>query len=70
MITRFRIEASGKTREECVESLNEGAEKLMKISGVNRGLWQCTDEVTEKKGAIYQGRAVWKAQLRPRGFTP
>lgn len=65
MITRFRLEGTGKTQAECADAMREVSERVMEISGLNRGNWHCTDEVIEKAGLIYRGRIIWKAQLRP-----
>jgi hypothetical protein len=65
MITRFRLEGTGKTQIECSDELRKASEKVMEVSGLNRGNWHCTDEVIEKAGFIYRGRIIWKAQLRP-----
>lgn len=68
MITRFRLEAREQTREDVSRVLAEAAKQIMEISGINMGLWRCTDDVVERSGASYRGRVVWKAELYPRAI--
>jgi hypothetical protein len=66
VITHFRLEGLGHTREQCVDELIAVATKVMEVSGVNLGQWEVTDDVVERKGQVYRGRMVYKAQLHPK----
>lgn len=63
MITKFRLEGEGQTKEGVIEELSSQALKVMQLvnPGGARGQWECTDDVTfrVKKQNIpigYQGR--------------
>lgn len=60
----------GKTREECVAVLQSATDNFIEFSGVNKGLWRCTDDVIEKRGSVYAGRMVWKTELHPQEIGP
>jgi hypothetical protein len=67
MITRFRIEGEGKSRDELSENLLNAVGCV--IGFVNRdqpdGEWECTQEVSVmNKGGDYSGRMVMKFHPR------
>jgi len=62
----FRLETLGNTQEEVSNELGAASAMVKRISGVNEGLWEVTDEVIERKGKVFRGRVVWKAQLHPK----
>jgi predicted transcriptional regulator len=70
VITNFRLEALGRSQEEVANELGAAAAMVKRISGVNEGLWQETDNVIEKKGEVHRGRIVFKATLQPKRIGP
>lgn len=59
MITRFKLEADGQTREEVVAKLVEAAEEIFQLEGTNIH-WECTQDVVAGKAGKYAGRVIWK----------
>lgn len=63
MITRFRIEASGQTRDEVLESLRHATNQLLVLSvkaGTKLDQWEVTQEVISLEAGVYNGRVVMK----------
>lgn len=60
MITRFRLEASGMSKNDCTQQLEMAALALIDIDGGNREDWEITDDVSWMDGSIYRSRIVMK----------
>lgn len=61
MITRFRLEGTGFSREQCLAILYDGAEAIMCSMNAPNG-WETTQEVVvlDPTDEIYKGRIVMK----------
>jgi len=61
MVTRFRIEGEGRSKQDLIEYLTEQVSCIIgSLDQPTNGEWECTDDVVTKSGNGYKGRMVLK----------